>query len=137
MTRPRLPELRLRTVFFLAFAAALLLLLARTWQLAFLAGFLAGMFSPRASRAVLFGGLGVALAWAAYLAYVYVVSPAAALSALVVEILGLDASMGFLVPVLTVLLGFLVGAVGGLVGYTGSRVFTWRLAPSEPGAPKA
>lgn len=120
-----------RVIFLAGFTLAELLLLTGTWQLAFLAGFLAGILSPKTSRAVLLGALCVATAWSAYLAYVFAVGRGLDLANLVGEVLGVGPGSWWLLTFLTILLGLLVGGVGGLTGYTGSRLFLW----AEPAAP--
>lgn len=124
------PALHVRVVFLATFALAELLLLTGTWQLAYLAGFLAGILSVRARPAVILGALGVAVAWAAYLVYVFVAGAGLQLAGLVGEILGVGPGSWWLLTLMTLVLGLLLGAVGGLTGYTASRLFLWR----EPAA---
>ncbi len=130
MPKPRFPDWSVRIVFLATFALAELLLLTGTWQLGYLAGFLAGMLSLRARRALLLGGLGVAVAWAAYLVYVFVAGQGLQLADLVGQILGVGRGAWWLLTVMTLVLGLLLGAVGGLTGYTASRLFLW--AEPEP-----
>lgn len=119
----------------LAFLLAELILLTGTWQLAFLAGFVSGMFSRKARWAFLFGGGGVLLAWAAYLAYAFVAGAGGAVASLVGSILGIGGP--WLLTGLTLVLGLLVGGVGGLAGSTGAALFLWELPPLPPAdAPK-
>ena len=126
------PAVSARVAFLVAFVLALLLLLTRTWQLAFLAGFVGGMLA-RPRRGFVIGTLGVGLAWAGYLVYLFAFTPAQALASLFLDILGAGAGAWWLLPLLTVVLGLLVGGVGGLVGQTSSRLFLW----SEPPATEA
>jgi hypothetical protein len=133
MRRLEQPDVSWRIALFIGFVLALLLLLLRTWQLAYLAGFVAGMLCARAKRAALIGGAGVALAWSGYLVFIFAFFPGQALSALTVEILGLGAGAWWLLPFLTIVLGLLVGAVGGLTGHAGAKLFLW----SAPGAPES
>ncbi|OGS48564.1 MAG: hypothetical protein A3K68_05425 [Euryarchaeota archaeon RBG_16_68_13] len=137
MARLPRPAMDWRATFLLAFALGLVLLLLRTWQLAFLAGFVAGMIAPRASRAFLLGGTAVAFAWAGYLVYLFDFTPAGQASGLLVEILGLGAGLWWLPPLLSVGLGFLVGATGGLTGHFGARLFLWTEGPETAAPPKA
>jgi len=136
MPKPRFPDWSVRIVFLATFAFAELLLLTGTWQLAYLAGFLAGMLSLRARRAILLGGVGVAVAWAAYLVYVFVAGQGLQLADLVGEILGVGKGAWWLLTVMTLVLGLLLGAVGGLTGYTASRLFLWAEAEAIPEVPK-
>lgn len=136
MRRYPFPPVRARTVLLLAFVLAEALLLTGTWQFAFLAGFVAGMFSARLTRAALLGGLGVAAAWAAYLVYVFAVVPGAALAGLVGQIFGLGPGAWWFFTLLTLVLGLLVGAVGGLTGHAGAQLFLWEETPAAMDAPK-
>ena len=124
-------------MFLAGFGLALLLLLTGTWQLAYLAGFLAGMLSTRARRAVLLGTIGVTLAWAAYLVYVFVLGKGFQLADLVGQILGAGSGSGWLLTLLTLILGAILGAVGGLTGYTASRLFLWQEPDLPAVAPKS
>jgi hypothetical protein len=136
MPKPRFPDWNVRIVFLATFAFAELLLLTGTWQLAYLAGFLAGILSARARRAILLGGLGVAVAWAAYLVYVFVAGQGLQLANLVGEIFGVGKGAWWLLTALTLILGLLVGVVGGWTGYTASRLFLWAEPEAVPEAPK-
>lgn len=130
MPRLRFPDYSPRVVFLATFLLAELLLLTGTWQLAYLAGFLAGILSSRIRRAALLGAAGVLVAWAAYLVYVFVLGAGLQLADLVGEILGLGGGSWWLLTVLTLLLGAILGAAGGVTGCTGARLFLWE----EPGA---
>ncbi len=136
MPRPAFPDWSVRIVFLATFAAAEVLLLTGTWQLAYLAGFLGGMLCPKARRAMLLGGLGVAVAWAAYLVYVFVLGQGLQLADLVGQILGVGPGAWWLLTLMTLILGLLLGAVGGLTGYTASRLFLWAEPEPVPEAPK-
>jgi len=129
MARIAQPALSIGRNFLIGFLAAEVLLLTGTWQLAYLAGFLAGMFASRWGRAALLGALGVASAWAAYLAYVFAFGQGLPLANLVGAILGAGEGAWWLLTLLTIVLGALVGGVGGLTGYTSSRLFLWSARP--------
>lgn len=132
MPRLKFPDPSVRVVFLATFALAALLLLAGTWQFAYLAGFLGGILSSRIRRAVVLGALGVSTAWAAYLVYVFVAGQGLQLAGLVGDILGAGREAWWLLTLMTLVLGILLGAVGGLTGCTASRLFLW-----EPSAPTA
>ncbi len=135
---PRIPfrEFSAWKIFLSGFVLALLLLLTGTWQLAYLAGFLVGILSMRARRALLLGALGVSTAWAAYLVYVFVAGQGLQLAELVGRVLGVGSSAWWLLLLMTLVLGVLLGAIGGLTGYTASRLFLWESPPGAPETPK-
>lgn len=137
MSKLRFPDLSVRVVFLAAFVAAELLLLTGTWQLAYLAGFLAGILSARIRRAVLLGALSVSTAWASYLVYVFVAGNGLGLASLVGDILGAGSDAWWLLTLMTLVLGILLGAVGGLTGYTASRLFLWESSAAAAEAPKS
>ncbi len=139
MPRPRFPDFGVRIVFLSAFLLAELLLLTGTWQLAYLAGFLAGMLSSRVLRGVVLGAAGVVVAWAAYLVYVFVAGAGFQLANLVGAILGVGPGSWWLLTVMTLLLGAILGAAGGVTGCTAARLFLWEApaAAAEPAAPKS
>ncbi len=137
MPRLRFPDYSVRIVYLSGFVAAELLLLTGTWQLAYLAGFLVGLLSTKMGRAALLGALAVSTAWAAYLAYVFAAGSGFQLASLVGDIFGLGSGAWWLLTVLTLFLGILLGAVGGITGYTGSRLFLWETPAAAPDAPKS
>lgn len=109
---------------FLVFALALLLVFTGIWQLAFAAGFVGGLLGKRGRRDFGLGFLGVAFGWGGHLLWLYVFRPAGELASLFVQILGLSAGLGGVVPVLTLLIGGLAGGLGGLAGaYLGQLAF--------------
>ncbi len=137
MPRPKFPDYSVRVVFLSAFLFAELLLLTGTWQLAYLAGFLAGVLSARVRRAVVLGATGVLVAWAAYLVYVFVAGRGLELANLVGQILGAGSGSWWLLTVLTLLLGAFLGAAGGFTGCTAARLFLWEPAAAAPEVPKS
>lgn len=137
MPRLRFPDLSVRVVFLSAFLLAELLLMTGTWQLAYLAGFLAGILSPRIRRAMVLGAAGVLVAWCAYLVYVFVLGRGFELASLVGDILGAGPGAWWLLTVMTLLLGAILGAVGGITGCTAARLFLWERADAIPEVPKS
>ena len=137
MPRIRFPDLDTRVVFLSAFIVAELVLFTGTWQLAYLAGFLAVMLSARIRRAVILGAASVLVAWAAYLVYVFVEGAGLQLADLVGAILGVGAGAGSPLPVRTCRLGPPPGAGGGFTGGTAARLVLWEPAASAPEAPKS
>ena len=142
MARIRFPDVGTRVVFLSAFIVAELVLFTGTWQLAYLAGFLAGMLSLRIRRAVILGATSVLVAWAAYLVYVFVEGAGLSLADLVGQILGAGAGAWWLLTVMTLLLGAVLGAAGGFTGCTAARLFLWEQPVEQepspaPEAPKS
>ncbi len=136
MARLRFPDYGVRVVLLAAFLLAELLLLTGTWQLAYLAGFLAGILSLHIRRAVVIGGAGVLVAWAAYLVYVFVAGAGLQLADLVGEILGVGKGAWWLLTVLTLALGAILGMAGGFTGCTAARLFLWETPGAVADAPK-
>lgn len=136
---PKLPfrEFSPRVAFVAAFLLAALLLLTGTWQLAYLAGFVAGILSLRMRRAALLGALGVSTAWAAYLVYVFVAGSGFQLAELVGRVLGVGAGAWYLLTSLTLVLAILLGAVGGMTGCIAARLFLWETPAAVPEVPKS
>ena len=115
---------RWNTVLFTAFVLGLLFVYTGVWQLAFFAGLFAGILGKTGRRDFLLGFLGVGLAWAGHLLWFYLFFPAGELASLFAEILGLSAGMGFVVPLLAVLIGGIAGGLGGLAGaYLGQLAY--------------
>lgn len=137
MPRRPFPDYSVRIAYLSGFLAAAFLLLTGTWQFAYLAGFLVGILSARMGRAALLGALSVSTAWAAYLGYVFALGSGFQLAGLVGEIFGLGSGAWWLLTVLTILLGLLLGAAGGMTGYAGSRLFLWEPPGTSPDAPKS
>jgi len=137
MSRLPFPDFSVRVVFLSTFLLAELLLPTGTWQLAYLAGFLAGILSSRIRRAVVVGAAGVLVAWAAYLVYVFAVGAGFGLANVVGEILGAGPGSWWLLTVMTLLLGAILGAVGGITGCTAARLLLWEPPAAVPEAPKS
>ncbi len=130
------PFVRVWMTFLAAAAFAGLLLLTGMWQLAYLAGFLAGMLSVRMRHATLLGALSVLVAWAAYLVYVFLAGQGAELANLVGAILGVGGGAWWLLTALTFVLGTLLGAVGGLTGNAAAWLFLWQPPAAAANIPK-
>lgn len=137
MPRVPFPDLSVRIVFLSGFVLAEVLLLTGTWQLAFLAGFVAGMLSARIRRALVVGATSVLVAWAAYLVYVFVAGAGLQLADLVGDVLGAGTGSWWLLTVMTLLLGAILGAAGGFTGCTAARLFLWEPTEPAPEAPKS
>ena len=68
---------------------------------------------------------------------VFVAGQGLQLAALVGQILGVGSGAWWLLTFLTLFLGILLGAVGGMTGYAGSRLFLWEAPAAVSEAPKS
>lgn len=120
------------TVLFSVFLLAIVLVYTGIWQLAFVAGYVGGFLGKRGRRDFALGFLGVAFAWGGHLVWVYAFAQGGAVASLLAEILGLSAGAGVVVPILTLLIGGIVGGLGALLGaYAGQ--LTLPRAPDATG----
>ena len=89
------------------------LLLTGPWYVSAVGGVVAGIWVLR--RGWFFGGIAVALAWGALTAWNYAVAPAEVAN--LASIMGAFAGVpSWLMPVASVLFGFVLGAAGGFLG---------------------
>lgn len=105
---PLLPTIIVTTVL----AAALQL--SGVWITMLLAGVFAGIFTRSHLKAFVAGFMGVALAWTLIFIYQILTAQAMEIAIFFIGLLGLD--MGWLVFVISVLLGALLGGFGGTLG---------------------
>ena len=89
--------------------------LSGAWITMLLAGVFGGLFTRRHRLAFLTGLLGVGIAWTGLFAYLATTAQAMAIADFFIALLGLT-GMGWLVIVISVLLGALLGGFGGLLG---------------------
>lgn len=127
----RRPRLSARLLLPLTILLGFLLTLASTWQLVVVAAVLAGVLSPSLRRAIVVGAGGVIVAWALLLLWQAAVGPVATVSALLGAILGLTSAAPILPIVLTLVLGGVLGAGGGMVGAGLARL--WVSEPDHAG----
>lgn len=106
-----------------------LLTLTGYWQLIFGAGVLAGLLMKRARAAFLTAAVGGAIGWGAPPAVASLSYPLDAASALLIDLLGLPASLFILPLILTILISAFVTGLGSLLGAYG-----YLLARSTPPA---
>ncbi len=93
-----------------------LLTLTGYWQLIFAAGLLAGILMKRPWSSFLIAAIAGALGWGIPLTLASFYYPLDAASTLLVQILGLSASLSFVLLVLTLLISAVVTALGALLG---------------------
>lgn len=89
--------------------------LSGAWITMLIAGVFGGLFTRRHRLAFLAGLLGVGIAWTGLFAYLAATAQAMAIANFFIALLGLT-GMGWLVIVISVLLGALLGGFGGLLG---------------------
>lgn len=105
--------------------------LFQSWQLLFLSAFLAGLFATTYKRGILYGSTSILAVYVFFLAKYIVTTPALRVmdifaDILINGILGTTVSgMGFLVILLTLLIGFLIGLTGGYLGSVIHSLISW------------
>jgi len=99
-----------------AASTALVLEWCGWWWAMPIAGFVAGWMLASGNRGFLFGGLGVMLAWLVSIGGRTAAAPLGRLLVVFSGMLGLDPSLAFVPVLLTIILAFLLGGLGGLTG---------------------
>lgn len=89
--------------------------LTGAWETMLIVGVFGGLFTRRHRHSFLVGLLGVAIAWTAFFAFLSATANAMAVAEFFIGLLGLS-GMGWLVIVISVLLGAFLGGFGGLFG---------------------
>ncbi|MHA1278422.1 MAG: hypothetical protein ACTSQI_16680 [Candidatus Helarchaeota archaeon] len=101
-------------------AAGLIQLLGMVWSSAWIlmviAGFFGGFLIKKGGRGFLVGFLGVILAWTMYFLMFMLISPLYQFANILAGLFGLT-GMGFVVIILALIIGGLVGGFGGLNGH--------------------
>jgi hypothetical protein len=86
------------------------------WWAMPIAGLAAGWMLANGKRGFLLGGLGVTLAWLAYIAIYAITSQLQQLLVVFSGILGLSASLAFVPVLLALIVAFVLGGLGGMTG---------------------
>lgn len=95
---------------------------SKLWWFALIAGLLGGVFHKKSVKAVLYGGLTVALGWFTFVLIELIATNVnILLDQLGVFILG-DTGMGTVLILIVVLVGFIFGMLGGYMGYLLSQM---------------
>lgn len=94
---------------------AIVLQLSGAWVTMLIAGALGALFARRHRTAFFAGFIGVAIAWTAIFVYLSLTTQALVIAEFFIGLLGL-LGMGWLVIVISILLGALLGGFGGLLG---------------------
>ncbi|MCK4484467.1 MAG: hypothetical protein KAU89_06560 [Candidatus Thorarchaeota archaeon] len=94
---------------------AMALQLSGAWVTMLIAGALGALLARRHRTAFLAGFIGVAIAWLGIFVYLSLTAQALVIAEFFIGLLGLS-GMGWLVIVISVILGALLGGFGGLLG---------------------
>jgi hypothetical protein len=109
------PDLGFVPALIIVIVVGIALQLSGAWITMLIAGAIGGLFTRRHRLAFLVGLLGVGIAWIAFFAYLAATAQAMAIANFFIALLGLT-GMGFLVIVISVLVGAFLGGFGGLLG---------------------
>ena len=123
------PHFNFPTLVLVVAVIALALQLSGAWVTMLIAGALGALLARRHRTAFLAGFIGVAIAWAALFVYLSLTAQALVIAEFFIGLLGLS-GMGWLVIVISVILGALLGGFGGLVGRSVVELVD-ELIPSE------
>ena len=88
--------------------------LSGVWITMIVAGAFGGFFTKRHLKSFLAGSLGVAVAWTILFIYLIMTAQALAIAEFFIGLLGI--SGGFIVIIISIIFGFLLGGFGGLLG---------------------
>ena len=123
------PHFNFPTLVLVLTMIALALQLSGAWVIMIIAGALGALLTRR-HRTAFFGGfISVAIAWTAIFVYLSLTAQAMAIAEFFIGLLGLS-GLGWLVIVISVLLGALLGGFGGLLGRSVVELVD-ELMPSE------
>jgi len=109
------PDLGFVPALIIVIVIGIALQLSGAWITMLIAGVFGGLFTRRHRYAFLAGLLGVAIAWTGIFAYLAATAQAMAIAEFFIGLLGLG-GMGWLVIVISVMLGAFLGGFGGLFG---------------------
>ena len=112
--------------FLIAFITAIILDLLIGWPSALVAGVLAGLCFRKASPAFWIGALGVGSAWLLMTIVPGIWSPTVKLAGKLVLVLGLSANFSFLMFLLTVIVGGILGGLGAANAVLACNIITKR-----------
>lgn len=109
------PELGFFPALIIVIVLGIALELSGVWMTMIIAGALGALFVRRHRRAFLAGFLGVGISWTVLFLVLTMTSQASVVAEFFIGLLGLT-GLGWLVMVISVLVGALLGAFGGLLG---------------------
>lgn len=110
-----IPELRFLPALVITIVFGIVFQLAGNWMLMLFAGAIGALFVRRIRRAFLNGFLGIGLAWGLLFVYLAVTAQAMAVANVFIGLLGLE-GLGFIVIIISVLFGAMLGGFGGMLG---------------------
>ena len=123
------PHFTFPTLVLVITVIAIILQLSGAWVTMLIAGALGALLTRRHRTAFFAGFISVAIAWTAIFIYLSVTTQALAIAEFFIGLLGLS-GLGWLVIVISVLLGALLGGFGGLLGRSVVELID-ELIPSE------
>ncbi|NHI88242.1 MAG: hypothetical protein EAX87_01895 [Candidatus Thorarchaeota archaeon] len=110
-----IPEIGFLPALVITIVFGIALQLAGNWILMLIAGALGALFVRRIRKAFLLGFLGIGIAWGLLFAYLSITAQAMAVANMFIGLLGLE-GLGFIVIVISILIGALLGGFGAMLG---------------------
>ncbi|MHA2205323.1 MAG: hypothetical protein ACXADL_06965 [Candidatus Thorarchaeota archaeon] len=110
-----IPELGFFPALIIVIVLGIALELSGVWMTMIIAGTLGALFVRRHRHAFLAGFLGVAISWTVLFLVLTMTSQASVIAEFFIGLLGIT-GLGWLVMVISILVGALLGAFGGLLG---------------------
>ena len=109
------PELGFVPAWIITIVLGIALQMGGAWILMIIAGAIGSFFVRKSSRAFLVGFLGIGVAWTVLFLWLSITSQALVVGDYFIGLLGLS-GLGWLVIVISILIGALLGGFGGLLG---------------------
>ena len=109
------PHFNFPTLVLVITVIAIVLQLSGVWMTMLIAGALGALLARRHRTSFFAGFIGVAIAWSAIFIYLSLTTQALAIAEFFIGLLGLS-GLGWLVIVISIILGALLGGFGGLLG---------------------
>lgn len=119
----------------ISFSLGLALIYTGVWQTALIAGFITGGLVKK--RGISAGFVGVTLSWALTLMILSSTNPVVPLLMLFVQVLRFPPSFYWLPPLVTILIGGLLGALGASISATACQLRSAIQARNPPAAPNS
>lgn len=123
------PHFNFLILFLVTTVIAIVLQLSGAWVTMLIAGALGALFTRRHRTAFFAGFIGVAIAWTVIFVYLSLTAQALVIAEFFIGLLGLS-GLGWLVIVISILLGAFLGAFGGLLGRSAIELVD-ELIPAE------